>query len=125
VGQLARPIVEHVVVAKRMLVPVTTDNAHRNKTIAGPVSWLMMTGNQCFSVDLSHRRERLRLSEFAIRGRAMSVYVTSLATFHRNNPIYMRRPVGAVEAFLLDGLFGTSSCPRWFAMSEGRNNAYD
>ena len=75
-GQLARPIVEHVMVAKRMLVPVTTDNAHRNKTIAGPVSWLMMTGNQCFSVDLSHRRERLRLSEFAIRGRAVSAYVT-------------------------------------------------
>jgi hypothetical protein len=31
----------------------------------------MMTGNQCFSVDLSHRRERLRLLEFAIRGRAV------------------------------------------------------
>jgi hypothetical protein len=36
----------------------------------------MMTGTQCYSVDLFHRKERLRLLEFAIRGRAVSVYAT-------------------------------------------------
>jgi hypothetical protein len=36
----------------------------------------MITGTQCFSVDLFHREARLQLLEFAIRDRAVSVYVT-------------------------------------------------